>query len=290
MPLNFSLGTSVAINIGPYTPIDLDYLFPKAGITIYQTPGNFFTYGTDGSDTVYMNYSGILYAGSGNDAVYGWNTSAPLIIYGERGDDGIVGGWGNDYLDGGDHNDSIDGNTGNDRVIGGAGRDTLNGGNGNDYVEGGTGNDYLISGDSNYNRVIDDLMDTPAALSYRVNVFNTEAQAGRADYLVGGTGNDTFSVRGNNVFAVGGNADGSGNSGFDTFNCGWTTGEDNYIITIGNGGGYVDMRDMGEMTHHRQTSTLLSDGSYQIHDQFRFGDDSVIIVHNSNHYLNYDII
>ena len=48
-------------------------------------------------------------------------------LYGERGDDVIIGGAGNDILDGGLGNDDLSGDSGDDMVMGGAGADTLPG-------------------------------------------------------------------------------------------------------------------------------------------------------------------
>jgi Ca2+-binding RTX toxin-like protein len=45
-------------------------------------------------------------------------------VFGETGDDTILGGAGNDQLDGGDGNDTLEGAAGSDGLIGGAGIDT----------------------------------------------------------------------------------------------------------------------------------------------------------------------
>jgi hypothetical protein len=79
MPLTPTTSATSGLIARPVS-YDLDYLFPKAGVTIYQASNNFFTYGTDGSDTIHANYTGITYAGAGNDTVIGWSTTQPLVV------------------------------------------------------------------------------------------------------------------------------------------------------------------------------------------------------------------
>ena len=66
-----------------------------------------------------------VFAGAGNDRVFGAAATSPLALNGEAGDDLLVGGSGDDALDGG---------AGNDLLIGGRGRDTLQGGDGDDLL------------------------------------------------------------------------------------------------------------------------------------------------------------
>ncbi len=64
-----------------------------------------------------------------------------VFLYGEAGDDLIVGNEGADYLDGGSENDLLAGGDGRDILLGG------DGGSGNDIVWGHGGNDVIDSGD-----------------------------------------------------------------------------------------------------------------------------------------------
>jgi Ca2+-binding RTX toxin-like protein len=284
MALTFSPSISVSGNIGVSATLDYDYLFPKAGISIFQGYGHFWVNGTDGSDTIYMNFGGSVYAGSGNDKVIGWNVTQSMNIYGERGDDTIWGGSAGDFLDGGDHNDWIDAGLGNDTVIGGNGRDTLNGGGGNDRIEGGTGNDTLISGGANYNADISAVMAGDFAWvgiwGKALVLIGQASNLNGADLLIGGLGNDTLRLNGANVVAAGGNWSTEPSpftSGFDRFVCEATGARDNYLIIIGDGGGSVDLSRMGTLTGY---TSEMGDGA--ILEQFSFGADTVLVHHDLN--------
>ena len=92
-----------------------------AGVTIEQV-----------RDGLFVPHGDQIFAGSGNDLVYGGN-----------GDDKIDGEDGNDWLEGG---------SGNDRLAGSAGDDVILGGDGNDDITGGLGIDTLLGegGDDNF--------------------------------------------------------------------------------------------------------------------------------------------
>lgn len=87
----------------------------------------------------------VAYGGTGNDILSNL-TDIPCTLYGEDGNDYIIGGSGNDRLDGGPGSDVISGGPGNDTLIGGPGNDHLSGDAGNDSLSGGTGNDNLYGG------------------------------------------------------------------------------------------------------------------------------------------------
>lgn len=76
-----------------------------------------------------------------------------VLLYGDSGDDVLIGS---------PHVDQINGAGGNDTVIGGDSRDTLRGGSGRDSLNGGNGNDLVVG------------------------------QGGSGDSLTGGEGNDTL--------------------------------------------------------------------------------------------------
>jgi Ca2+-binding RTX toxin-like protein len=122
-------------------------------------------------------FDGSLYAG-------------PVLLYGQQGDDTLIGGAhadvldgggdGNDHLEGGEGNDKlmdgrfILGQGGNDILVGSASADHLEGGPGNDTLTGKNGDDVLLGGDGN---------DTFIA----TGVFETDG----ADQMVGGDGIDS---------------------------------------------------------------------------------------------------
>jgi hypothetical protein len=88
------------------------------------------------------------------------------------------------------------------------------------------------------------------------------------------------------VAAVGGDLDRIGNSGYDTFQC-WSSGsDDNYAISIGNGGGFVDMTRLGQLTGY-ESETI---GTEFINEHFLFGMDTVIVNHRANQVVQYDYV
>ncbi|WP_428530655.1 choice-of-anchor D domain-containing protein [Pseudorhodoplanes sp.] len=92
------------------------------------------------------------------------SASSSNLMYGNVGDDGIVGG---------DESDRIFGDGGNDVLKGGKGEDSLNGGTGNDILVGGAGNDILDGGDDR---------DT-AVYQYARSEYSVEEDGG--DFFVG---------------------------------------------------------------------------------------------------------
>lgn len=95
--------------------------------------------------------------------------SEGVFLFGEAGDDLIVGNDGADTLDGG---------SGADQLFGHAGDDVMDGGSENDILAGGDGRDILLGGDHDdelYGEQQDDVL-----------------IGGGADYLAGGAGDDTY--------------------------------------------------------------------------------------------------
>jgi Ca2+-binding RTX toxin-like protein len=109
-----------------------------AGVdTVYVLNSDFqsqYTLGTD-LENVYLGGSATFARGNDSGNYMGANLSADSILYGNFGNDTIIGGAGNDYLDSGQDNDIIIGAAGNDRLVGFLGNDTLMGGAGNDRFE-----------------------------------------------------------------------------------------------------------------------------------------------------------
>jgi Ca2+-binding RTX toxin-like protein len=111
-----------------------------------------------GNDTLTTAYSGIaVYGGDGDDRLDAGAAAANpasgnswgIDLYGEAGDDVLVGSARRDALDGGDGNDQISGGDGDDGIAGGPGNDHLDGAAGNDGLSGGPGNDVITGGDGN---------------------------------------------------------------------------------------------------------------------------------------------
>jgi Ca2+-binding RTX toxin-like protein len=104
-----------------------------------------------GDDSLLFNgplgyYSATLHGGAGNDrlsASIATGISNATTIFGDAGDDRLVGGSGPADLHGGDGNDTLLGGSGGARMLGEAGSDRLFGGPGNDTEDGGDGTDAL---------------------------------------------------------------------------------------------------------------------------------------------------
>ena len=107
----------------------------------YQTGMNSL-YGDAGDDVIIGGDDiDLIYGGAGND--YIWAGYGRNAVYGGAGKDLIIGGWENDRLFGEAGNDTIYGLGGDDTIHGGAGDDIIYGGIGNDKIETGKGNDTI---------------------------------------------------------------------------------------------------------------------------------------------------
>jgi Ca2+-binding RTX toxin-like protein len=110
-------------------------------IRFYSEPGNRIKVTIDGTSIGTFAATGHIIAqgvGSGNDTIIVAATiKNPAVLYGNAGNDTLIGGGGNNILVSG---------TGNDSLYGGPGEDILIGGNGKDVLTAGTGNDLLVGG------------------------------------------------------------------------------------------------------------------------------------------------
>lgn len=139
----------------------------------------------DGDDTVYGD--------GGNDILLG-NAGADHV-YGEAGDDLIYGGTLPDFLDGGIGNDEIHGGDDADVVIGAAGNDKLFGEAGIDEIQAGAGDDYLSGGidvDTTFGGAGQDVIDGGEGLDTNYGEWGDDRMFGGAgpDQLFGGYGDD----------------------------------------------------------------------------------------------------
>lgn len=126
-------------------------------------------YGNEGDDTLIgSDFNDTLGGGEGTDDINGMNGQDSIL--GGRGNDTLLGGEGYDTILGGYDDDLIEGQDGFDELFGDAGNDTIKGGGGRDEIEGGEGNDEM-SGGSDHDRL--------------------EGNDGD-DTLAGGSGNDTI--------------------------------------------------------------------------------------------------
>lgn len=114
-------------------------------------------YGDSGNDTI-TDAGGLadtLYGGSGNDYVSvasgglsydrnGEDVPGAPLLYGNAGNDTLIGSVSNDSIYGNDDHDLIAGNAGDDSIHAGSGNDTISGDAGNDTINGSSGNDTLV--------------------------------------------------------------------------------------------------------------------------------------------------
>ena len=99
-------------------------------------------YGDAGNDIIIGGDDvDLIYGGAGDDKIYAGN--GRNAVYGGKGKDLIVGGWENDRLLGDAGNDVIYGWGDDDTIHGGDGNDKLYGGSGNDRIETGKGTDIV---------------------------------------------------------------------------------------------------------------------------------------------------
>ncbi|HVT89624.1 MAG TPA: carboxypeptidase regulatory-like domain-containing protein [Tepidisphaeraceae bacterium] len=184
--------------------------------------------------------SQIVISGSdGNDYI---NTSQagtiPETIYGDAGNDTLIGGAGSDLIYGYLGNDRIYGGSGNDVLFGEKGNDSLFGQDGNDILDGDTGADLMMGGLGNdtadYSSRSGNLNIT---LGDRFGAAN-DGEAGENDNVLddvetvlGGAGNDILAGSPSNNYIYGG-------AGNDTITGG--TGNDSIFGADGNDCMYGD--------------------------------------------------
>ena len=157
----------------------------KTALYIYGTAGkdSILIGSGSGSNTVSVTINGvakgvfrptsriIAHGWAGNDAIWvmAWVTW-PAWLYGDEGNDTLIGGGGPSILEGG---------TGKDLLIGGNGRNILIGGGGADVLTAGRNGDILIGGSTNYAA-------HDAALLALLNEWNSAADyATRVGHITG---------------------------------------------------------------------------------------------------------
>lgn len=168
-----------------------------SGITIVR--------GTDFGDQITADFTDAreIYGEGGNDTLVGADQSDTLD--GGEGADSITGEFGSDSLFGGDGDDTLEGDDDNDTLNGGLGNDSLDGGSGLDSLLGGDGDDTL-RGDDN-----DDTLDGGAGDDDLNDGYGN-------DFMLGGDGNDDlFGGQGNDTLQGGNDNDTlDGDSGADS--------------------------------------------------------------------------
>jgi hypothetical protein len=166
-----------------------------------------------------------VYGNGGDDTIIG--STGQDLLYGGTGNDTISGGANDDYLYGDEGADTLNGDAGADYLSGDAGADTLNGGDGGDVLHGDAGDDQLFGGDGGdvlYGDAGDDRLFGDADDDYL-------SGGDGADVLNGGAGDDRLSGdAGADTLNGGAGADElRGGAGADTLSGG--AGNDTYIFS-----------------------------------------------------------
>lgn len=166
-----------------------------------------------------------IYGGESDDAIQiVTNVGVPVTMFGQGGNDLLIGNDEDDLLIGNNGNDTLVGAGGWDNLDGGQDDDSLYGGLGNDTLNGGFGNDYLDE-----SSVDDDVAMLDRSLEY--------------NFMMGGDGNDTLIGSGGREQMQGGRGRDKlfGLGGDDTLNSGPPTasnyfpGDENDYLDGGSG-------------------------------------------------------
>lgn len=175
-PANIISGASDAVPFEPLTFFDIADFQVAVGDNDGANPNDVVRIVGDGLIAQGLERFRI-FTGPGNDYVNGEADHFGFEVYGQSGNDTIIGGQGDDFLDGGPGDDFIDGRGGRDRIIAGSGNNILYGGDGDDtfsiteastnIIEGGLGNDEVrMAGSAADDEIELFVSDTP-----KVNVF-----------------------------------------------------------------------------------------------------------------------
>ncbi|MDA0285149.1 MAG: calcium-binding protein, partial [Planctomycetota bacterium] len=157
-----------------------------------------------GADTIIGIEQALLYGSGGNDRIDVSGSGFFASLFGNAGNDTLLGSDAGSFLFGGAGADSLVGGNGNDRLLGqGGSRDKLAGGLGDDTINGGAGTDYLFeSGDvdimltnSSLTGLGTDIVGSIERFSFVGGVGDNILDAGAFGgvvTLVGGDGNDVL--------------------------------------------------------------------------------------------------
>ena len=159
-------------------------------------------YGDAGDDTFLLtvdvpaDIKVLIRGGEGDDVIKAYGGSTYLDPYPNGQSYGLYGDAGNDQLLGGDYNDTLNGGEGDDKLLGGGGDDRLVGGAGSDYLRGDGGNDILY-GDADDIRML--------AGSGHDTLIVTGGVTGTTRPMIdGGSGDDTIIAEYANLDIIGG--------------------------------------------------------------------------------------
>ncbi len=216
---------------------------------IYLVTGELRAFGEDGNDTIIVD-SNItlptrLYGDAGNDVLVGGG--GPDLLVGGDGNDQLDGRGGDDVLKGNSGDDILSGGDGNDELLGGGGADELNGNAGDDILRGGGGADVLNGGSG-------------ADIIHGNGGADTLDGGSGKDLLVGGGGKDALSGGGSTDIMIGGSTSYDGdNTALKTLLAEWNS-NGSYIERTSN------LRDGSGSTVGANGSSYLTAGITVIDD------------------------
>ena len=199
----------------------------------------------------------------------GFAYSKGVRLYGESGNDTMIGTSARDFIDGGDDNDMLAGGGDADVIAGGLGDDSAAGGSGDDIMDGGEGAD-ILHGEGGADTIAGGAGDDELWGDYHGTVTGTEEGN---DYLDGGTGNDQISGQGGNDLLIGGEGNDFllGGDGNDQLDGG--TGEDR--LQGGAGNDNVVGGNQRDLLFGEAGNDLLSGG--EGNDQLQGGDGNDLL-------------
>jgi hypothetical protein len=207
-------------------------LFPSALIPAPIPEDCIIAIALEGDDTVTGgSLEDLIFGNPGNDSIVGENGAD--TIYGGQNEDSISGGAGDDLLIGNLANDTIDGGAGNNLIFGGGGDDNITGGSENDTIYAGQDNDTVVGGggsDQLLGNLGDDSIDGGAGNDEIIGGQDNDTIIGGAgvDTLLGGLGDDVL------IIAAGDDAAGETYDGGDGNNTLMTSGTDLSDDTLAN--------------------------------------------------------
>ncbi len=211
-------------------------------------------------------FKGEVFSGSSKNEIFlatriSFDTN--WIIYGNAGNDTLIGGRLGDRIFGGVGNDYLSGGDGNDTLSGGAGNDTLIGGLGINYLDGGSGIDTVYY--SFIKKGIQANLATGMVAPIKGNGFKDTLK--NVENLIGSSGNDIIigSKVNNTLWGDNGKDSINGGAGDDTLDGG--AGEDTLAGSSGNDTFVVNsIRDVVIEDFEAGTDTVISSTNYTLAD------------------------
>lgn len=226
-------------------------------------------FGTSGNDNLSTEASDIIFGQDGNDTLVGGGD--PVTLLGGEGEDRLVTGGGGGFIDGGAGNDTLVAGDGDTVIISGSGDNLIETGGGTATVSLGSGNNTVTAGDG-------DLLLTSEGGNNTVTLGggNANVQLGTGDdVIVGGSGSATINGGGGNDTIVLKDGDYviTGGTGTDTYVYDDNTSGDIVINDFKAGEDTLDLKgltgvtDVGQLDIEQQGDNVV----------VKIGDNTIVI-------------